>query len=145
MSRLTAGERIVLVAGVLLIVDLLLLPWHSISASDVYVPAGYGVGTLRLTAVQAPYAGYGVAAVVLSGAMVLQIVLTRLFGMRLTDPPVPWSQVQLVVGVFVAVVLVIKLVRETDLLGYGAYSGILGGLLVAYGGYMINQESSDFA
>ena len=30
MTKLSQGERIVLVAGLLLIVDLLFLPWHSV-------------------------------------------------------------------------------------------------------------------
>ena len=58
----------------------------------------------------------------------------------LPDPPVPWSQIHLILGIFVAVVLVIKLVRLTDSLGYGAYSAILAGILVAYGGYRIASE-----
>ena len=57
--------------------------------------------------------------------MIAQIVLARLLSVRLPDPPVPWSQIHLILGIFVAVVLVIKLVRLTDSLGYGAYSAIL--------------------
>ena len=52
---------------------------------------------------------------------------------------------QRLAGVFVAVVLVIKLVRETELLGFGSYSGVLAGLLVAYGGYAISREGADAA
>ena len=50
----------------------------------------------------------------------------------------PWSQIHLILGIFVPVLLVIKLVRLTDSLGYGAYSAILAGILVAYGGYRIS-------
>ncbi len=72
--------------------------------------------------------------------MIAQIVLTRLLAVRVPDPPVPWSQIHLILGIFVAVVLVIKLARETEFLGYGAYSAILAGILVAYGGYRIASE-----
>ena len=72
--------------------------------------------------------------------MIVQIVLARVLSARLPDPPVPWSQIHLILGIFVAVVLVIKLVRLTDSLGYGAYSAILAGILVAYGGYRIASE-----
>ena len=54
----------------------------------------------------------------------------------------PWAHVHLIAGVFVIVVLGVKLFRETDFLGYGAYSGILAGLLVAYGGYCIAREGA---
>ena len=137
LDRLTQGERIVLVAGVLLIVDLLFLPWHDIEL-------GGGLDRLvdtTLTAVQEPHGGYGVAAVVLTAVMIAQIVLERLLSLRMPASPVPLSHVQLILGIFVAVVLVIKLARLTDSLGYGAYSAVLCGILVAYGGWSITREA----
>ena len=137
LAKLSQGDRIVLVAGVLLIVDLLFLPWHDIALG----------GDLErlvdttVTAVQEPYAAYGIVAVVLTAIMIVQIVLGRLLSLHLPDPAVPWSQIHLVLGVFVAVVLVIKLARLTDSLGYGAYSGVLAGILVAYGGWLIAREA----
>jgi hypothetical protein len=135
LGRLSPGERIVLVAGLLLIADLLFLPWYDIDLG----PIDEAVNTTA-TGVQQPYAGYGIAAVVLTAVMVAQIALARLLSVRMPDPPVPWSQIHLILGIFVAVVLVIKLVRLTDSLGYGAYSAILAGILVAYGGYRIASE-----
>jgi len=132
---LSAGERTVVIAGVLLILDLLFLPWHSVDLGGLDLD----IDTTR-SGVQEPYGGYGVAAVVLTAVMILQIALTRLLGVRLPEPPVPWSQIHLILGIFVAVVIVIKLVRETEFLGYGAYSAILAGILVAYGGYRIASE-----
>ncbi len=134
-ARLSQGERIVLVAGMLLIADLLLLPWYDIDLGVL----DDAVNTTA-TGVQQPYAGYGIAAVVLTTLMVAQITLAKLLAVRLPQPPVPWSQIHLILGIFVAVVLVIKLVRLTDSLGYGAYSAILAGILVAYGGYRIASE-----
>ncbi len=137
LSKLSAGERIVLVAGVLLIVDLLFLPWHDLALGGELE----ALLDVTLTAVQEPYAGYGVAAVVLTAMMIGQIVLARLLSVRLPDPPVPWSQIHLILGIFVAVVLVIKFVRLTDSLGYGAYSGVLAGILVAYGGWSMTRDA----
>ena len=45
LSRLSQGERIVLVAGVLLIIDLLFLPWHSIDIGG--AAEALGVDTTR--------------------------------------------------------------------------------------------------
>ena len=136
-GRLSHGERIVLIAGLLLIADLVFLPWHDI---DLGGRLDDLVDT-TLSGVQKPYAGYGIAAVVLTALMLVQIVLARLLSVRLPDPPVPWSQIHLILGIFVPVLLVIKLVRLTDSLGYGAYSAILAGILVAYGGYRIASEA----
>ncbi len=138
LAKLSQGERIVLVGGLLLIVDLLFVPWHDIDLGGLD-----GVIDTTVTGVQQPYAGYGIAAVVLTAVMIVQIALARLLSVRLPEPPVPWSQIHLILGIFVAVVLVIKLVRLTDSLGYGAYSGVLAGVLVAYGGYSISREGED--
>ncbi len=134
---LSQGERIVLAAGALLAVDLLLLPWHSVDLTGLNIAADP-----TRTGVQSPNAAYGVVALALALAMIAQIAAGRLAAARLPDLPVPWGQLQLVAGVFVAVVLVVKLVRETAYLGYGAYSGVLAGILVAYGGYAIAQEDA---
>ena len=135
LAALSAGERTVLVAGLLLIADLLFLPWYDIDLGSLDA----AVDTTA-TGVQQPYAGYGIAAAVLTAVMIAQIVLARVLAARLPDPPVPWSQIQLILGIFVAVLIVIRLVRLTESLGYGAYSAILAGILVAYGGYRIASE-----
>jgi hypothetical protein len=142
LTKLSQGERIVLVAGLLLIVDLLFVPWYSVDLSglDIDLRKLVAEEDTTFTGVQSPYAGYGVAAVILTGVMVVQIVLARLLSVRLPAPGVPWSQIHLVAGVFVAVVLVIKLVRDREMLGYGSYCAVLGGILVAYGGYCIARD-----
>ena len=138
LTKLSQGERIVLVAGVLLIADLLFVPWHSVDLGGLDIE----FDTTR-TGVQSPNGGYGVAAVILTLLMIIQIVVAKLIPARLPRLRLPWEQLHLVAGVFVAVVLVIKLVRETELLGFGSYSGVLAGLLVAYGAYLISREPAN--
>jgi hypothetical protein len=139
-SRLTQGERIVLVAGVLLIIDLLLLPWHSIDLG-VEIP---GVDLTR-SGVQSPNGGYGVLALLLTIVMVAQIIAAKLAGANLPEPPVAWSQIHVIAGSTVAILLVLKLVIETDSLGFGAYLGVLLGIAVAYGAYALRREDSILA
>jgi hypothetical protein len=136
LGKLSQGERIVLIGGLALILDLLVLPWHSVDLGDLDI----AFDPTR-TAVQEPNATYGLVAVVLASIMALQIVLARLTPAGLPGPPVLWAQFHLIAGVFVGVVLIVKLFRATELLGYGAYSGVLGGVLIAYGGYRIAQEA----
>jgi hypothetical protein len=138
LGRLSQGERIVLFGGLALIFDLLVLPWHSVDLHGLDNDIGFNATP---SAVQEVNAAYGVVAVVLASVMVVQIVFARLTPARLPGPAGLWAQVHLIAGVFVAVVLLVKLFRETDLLGYGAYSGVLGGILLAYGGYRIAQEA----
>jgi hypothetical protein len=140
LSRLTQGERIVLIAGVLLILDLLFAPWHKIDLGAT-IP---GVDLTR-SGVQSPHSGYGVIALLLTIVMVGQIAAAKLASANLPDPPVPWSQVHFVAGVAVAALLLLKLVVETDFLGFGSYVGVALGLAVAYGGYLIKREDSILA
>ena len=142
LSRLSQGERIVLVAGVLLIIDLLFLPWHSIDLGG--AAKDLGVDTTQ-SGVQAPNGFYGVLALILTLVMVVQIVLDKLTAVALPNPPVPWAQVHMIAGILVAVMLVIKLIAETDFLGFGAYLGVILGLAVAYGGYTIGQSHGRLA
>ena len=139
--KLSQGEWIVLVAGLALLVDLLFLPWHAVDLTATQQLVADEVGfDPTPSAVQPPGRGYGIAAVIFTLVMIVQIVIARFTTLRLPAPPVPWSQVHLIAGIFVLVVLVIKLVRDTSGLGYGAYSAILGALLIAYGAYLIAQN-----
>lgn len=140
LARLSQGERIVLIGGLLLIADLLFVPWHSVDLGGLDI----AFDTTR-TGVESPNGGYGVAAVIFTVVMILQILVARLATARLPAMPLPWGQLQLFAGIFVAVLLVIKLLRETELLGFGSYSGVLAGLLVAYGGYLISREPERLA
>jgi hypothetical protein len=139
LSRLTQGERIVLAAGVLLIIDLLFLPWHSIDVPDALKAAGFDN---TISGVQSPNSAYGVLAVLLTIIMVAQIIAAKLAGASLPEPPIPWSQIHVIAGTTVAILLVIKLIRETDSLGFGCYLGVLLGIVLAYGAYALRREDS---
>ena len=138
LSKLTRGEQIVLGAGIVLIIDLLFLPWHSIDLGGLKVP---GLDTTR-SGVQSPNSGYGVLALLLAIVMVGQIIAAKIAGASLPSPPVPWSQVHVIAGGAIALLLLLKLVVETDALGFGSYLGVVLGLVVAYGAYLIKQEDS---
>jgi hypothetical protein len=137
LAALTRGERIVLGGGLLLVVDLVFLPWYSVDLGGLEI----AFDPTR-TGIQDPYPAYGLVAVILTLVMIAQIVLVRLLSVNVPAPGVSWPQVHLIAGVFVVVVIAVKLARETEFLGYGAYSAILGGVLVAYGGYLIARQEA---
>ena len=137
LSKLTQGERIVLIAGAILIIDLLFLPWYSVK-----LPGGLSIPGVDLTrsGVQSPNSVYGVIALLLTVVIVGQIAAAKLASASLPDPPIPWSQIHASIGISVAILLVLKLAVETDSLGYGSFLGVLLGIGVAYGGYQIKGE-----
>jgi hypothetical protein len=58
---------------------------------------------------------------------------------------VSWGQIHLFAGAVVLLLLLLKLVAETSFLGFGSYLGLLLAAGLAYGGYLVNQESSSLA
>ena len=136
-SRLTMGDRIVLGAGTLLILDLLFFPWHNISVG--------GILDVNRTGVQSPNGFYGVLALLLVVVMVAQVVVSKLTGAKLPEIPLPWSRVHLIAGVAVLALLLLKLLVETDFLGFGAFLGLILAAALAFGGYTISREAPSAA
>ena len=136
LSKLTMGEKVVAGAGILLVIDLLFFPWHKIDL---------GIVSVSRSAIESPNEFWAIVALLLTVAMVVVVVLTRFTTTRLPDLPVPWSQAMFIAGVAVLALLLIKLLVETDLLGFGAWLGILLGAAVAYGGYLMRREAGPLA
>lgn len=132
LSKLTQGEKVVGAAGVLLLIDLLFLPWHSIDL---------GILSVTRSAVESPNGFWGILALLVTVAMVAVVVVTRFTTTRLPDLPVPLGQAIFIGGLTVAGLLLLKLVVETEALGFGAWFGILLGGAMAYGGYLMRQEA----
>ena len=126
-----------MVAGSLLIVDLLLLPWHHYFVDVPTGDLGIELPTFSLdrTGVQTPDSNLGIAALVLAAAMVLQVLVAKL------SPAVSsWPTFHLVAGPAALGLLVAKLLVDNHFLGPGAWLGIALGVGVAVGGYVVSQE-----
>ncbi len=137
LSRLTKADRIILAAGLLLIIDLLFFPWHKIEVGSAVL--GLQVKVTR-SGVESPNAFWGILALLVAAVMVAQIAVSRFTSANLPTLPIPWSRVHLIAGVAVLALLLIKLVAETDFLGWGAYVALLCGAALAYGGFMKSKE-----
>lgn len=136
LSKLTLGEKVVLGAGLLLVIDLLFLPWHKIDL---------GIVDVSRTGVQSPNSLWGVLALLVTIAMIAAVVVSRFTTATLPKLPVPWSQAMFLAGVLVFALLLLKLVIETDFLGFGAYLGVLLGAAVAFGGFTMRKEAAGTA
>lgn len=127
------GGLLVVGAGALLVLDLVLLPWHrydvDVSAADL----GIDLPSFRLdrTGVQSPDAALGLAAALLAAAAVALVVL---HGVR--RPP----QAELVAGSVALGLLMAKLFSDTAFLGIGAYAGVALGAALCLGGLLLARE-----
>jgi hypothetical protein len=134
LSKLSSGDRIVVITGALLVFDLLFLPWISVT-----IPL---YGTVSYSGISAPNGFLGFLAALAAAAMVAQILVSRFTSARVPDLRVPWPRAHMLGGVFVLALLLLKLILHTNLLGFGAYLGILLAAGLAFGGYTVNQEST---
>lgn len=134
LSKLTMGEKVIGAAGVVLLIDLLFLPWHKIDL---------GIVSVSRSGIESPNSFWGILALLVAIAMVVVVVVTRFTTTKLPDLPVPLGQAMFFAGIALAALLVIKLIVETSFLGFGAYLGILLGGAMAYGGFLYRKEAGD--
>lgn len=134
----TRAEGIVIVAGILLALDLLLLPWHHYFVNVDTPNLGIELPSFSYdrTGVQTPNPGFGVGALVLSLAMVVQVVAAKFVR------AVPkMRDIHLVLGPAVLGLLLAKMFTDDNFLGTGAWLGVLLGVAMAVGGYLLSQDA----
>lgn len=137
--RWTRGEVIVVVAGALLVVDLLLAPWHRFAIDVDLEQFGVELPGFRLDrrGVQNPQAFFGIASAVVAALMVLHVLATK----ALASVPRA-EQLHLVAGAVVLGLVGAKLMANNDFLGFGAWLGIALAAALAYGGFLLSQETT---
>ncbi|MDQ1566334.1 MAG: hypothetical protein QOF96_1214 [Actinomycetota bacterium] len=137
LKKLSRGQQIMSLTGALLLLDVLILPWHRIS-----IGAGvFGINVNR-TGVQSPNGFYGLLIALVAVAVVARIVVSEFTSVELPKLPVTWERADLIAGVAAAALVLIKLIAETSYLSIGAWLAVpLAGAL-AYGGYLRSQEGT---
>lgn len=134
LDKLTLSDKIIAGTGIVLIIDLLFLPWHSVDL---------GIATFTRSGVESPNSFWGVLALLLTIAVVAVTLLRVLKpDTKLPDLPVSWDRAIFFGAVATLVLLVLKLVMETDSLGIGAWLGILLAAGMTYGGYLKFQADT---
>ena len=134
LDKLTLSDKIIAGTGIVLIIDLLFLPWHSIDL---------GITTFTRSGVESPNSFWGVLALLLTIAVVA-VTLLRVLKPEtsLPDLPVSWDRAIFFAAAATLVLLLLKLVMEMDALGFGAWLGILLAAGMAYGGYLKYQADT---
>jgi hypothetical protein len=133
LSRLTLADKIIGATGLLLVIDLLFLPWHDV---DLGPP-----GSVTRSGVESPNGFWGVLALLLTIAVLAVLVVTRLTTTQVPQLPVPLERAIFIGTIAVLALLLLKLVIETDALGFGAWLAVLLGAGMVYGGFVKSQET----
>ena len=132
LRNLSLGERIMSLAGVLLVIDLLFLPWHRIEL---------GIGTVSRSGLQSPNGFLGLLAALLAAAIVVRVIVSEFTTIELPHLPVSWERADLIAAAAVAALLMLKLVLETSFLSIGAWLAIPLAAALLYGGYQRSRET----
>jgi hypothetical protein len=134
LNKLTLGDKILGGAGILLILDLLLFPWHSVDL---------GIVTINRQATESPNAFWGVLALLVTIAIVAVVIVRRLTTANLPELPIAWNLALFYAAIATLAILFIKLVSETSSLGFGAWFGLLLAAAMVYGGFVMSKETDE--
>jgi hypothetical protein len=134
-QRPTKGEWIVICTGLLIVVDLVVVPWYRIRIGL----GDAGKISIDKRAVDSPNAAYAIA------ALVIVVLLLLMVSGRLRSVRGRWySPAQLRIlrlgGAISCGLLVAKLMMNTDYLGPGSWLGVLLGVVMVYGALAIDAE-----
>jgi hypothetical protein len=132
LSRLSRGERFVVLAGGFLLLNLIFFPWHRYPSFIAFLG-----GDPTRTALQKPNALQGTVAFLVAVGMVTQVIMTRFTNQRVNPALV---RLQPAAGMAVLGLLAWKLAIDTSYLSVGAYLGMVLAVLVAYGGLLMSRD-----
>lgn len=132
-KNLGIGEKIIVVAGLVLFIDSF-LPWYSVDLGP--------IGSFTQNGWENPGGVWSLLAVLISLAMVAAIVVRTFSPATLPDnvSGVTWPKIHLGGGIAVAVLVLIKLLNESSSLGFGFYIGIVCAAALAVGGVLMYRE-----
>jgi hypothetical protein len=115
--------RLVVISAVLLMATLFFAPWYD---------RGFVIGyEVTRTAVEPPQGWLAVLAWLATGALLVEVVTTRISTTGLPEVAVPWVRIQLVQAAAVFVLILVKF-AVTRYYGWGSWVGLILAAVFAY-------------
>ncbi len=133
-QKMPLGEKIILIASPLLLIDSF-LPWYHVS---------FGVlGSVSRSGWQSPGAIWSILAMLCGLVMGGIVIASRFTSMKMPELPagVTWARVHLGLAVAAAIFILLKIVDESSHMSFGFFLGIiLVAALVAGAGLLFQAE-----
>ena len=140
LSKMRTPDWILGGCALVLIIDLVFLPWHKIDFD--LGPLLGSSGSVSRSAIESPNAFWGWLALLLAIAILAVVIVRRLTTAKLPDLPISWTDATFYGAIATLALLVLKLIIETSSLGFGSYFGILLAAGMVYGAFASKQADS---
>ena len=137
-SKLTLGDKILGGCAIVLLIDLVFLPWHSSTISY----GGFSQ-TYSRTAIESPNSFWALLGLLILFAIIGTTIVRRLTDTELPETPRPMGELTFFATIALLVLLVLKLITKFEYLGFGAWLAILlaGGMI--YGAFLDKDLPDD--
>jgi hypothetical protein len=136
-QKMPLGEKIILPASVILLIDSF-LPWYHVN-----ICAGLSdlCGSINRSGWQSPGAIWSILATLIGVIMGVLVVLTRFTTVKMPALPqgVTMARLYLGLGAAAALFVLIKLIDESSHLGFGFFIGIICVAALVAGGFLLFQ------
>ncbi|MDX1690293.1 MAG: hypothetical protein R3290_04635 [Acidimicrobiia bacterium] len=129
-SKLSNGAKIAGGAAVVLIINIF-LPWYSISLGP--------VGSASINAFDAGFLAWGGTLVAVAGAVIL--VLKSMGTQDVKAGNFAAEQLAVILGAVGTVLILLRLITETNFLSFGVFLGLVAAAAVTYGSFMAMREA----
>jgi NADH:ubiquinone oxidoreductase subunit 6 (subunit J) len=137
LNKLSTADKVIGASAILFLLALF-MPWYGLAGGS---NNGWD------------YFLTGILPLLIAAAMVAVIVIQRFTTTELPKPPIPWSQIHLIAGAVIVVLLLLRVLITSDVevLGesfdldrkYGLWIALIAAIGLGVGGYLKNQESED--
>ena len=131
-TKLTREDLMVLVGGIILIIGMFAFPWYSI---------GLGIyGSVDRTAIDSPYAIWGILALIVEIVIVLDLALARFSpATQLPALAAGRDMTRVYACALMIVLLFIKFVAHVGSFGWGFFIDVILAIVVTVGAWFIAQ------
>ena len=137
LNKLSTADKVIGASAILFLLALF-MPWYGLAGGS---NNGWD------------YFLTGILPLLIAAAMVAVIAIQRFTTTELPRPPIPWSQIHLIAGAVIVVLLLLRVLITSDVevLGesfdldrkYGLWIALIAAIGLGVGGYLKYQESED--
>ncbi len=136
LKKLTPGEMVTAVCGVLLLI-VSFFPWYGVDLGP--------FGSYNYSAWKQPDAFFSIVAVILGVVLAAHVIVEKLEAVDLPERlgSVGWGMMHLVGGAVAFVFVLLKWIMNTDYTKFGLWAGLLLTLGLFVGGFLMAKEADE--